>query len=289
MNINFQSMGFGSTLIIQNLGTLLYLLLIHMCLVPVVLILHYLGKKCRKLQGVSNKASRYLFFNGTIRFLMEGYLDICLFSLINMKNLDWTPIIAITISNYIAIFLTLVVCGFPIFACFWYLYKMNSWDDPDFQNRWGQMLEDIDTDKEDKSLKGMAIIFPLSYFIRRLTFCIVIVFWIEFLWGQVAIMCMISVALIIYNNLAQPMESRFATNMENFNEMIALGVLYIMMALSDGNPNVVTRQIFGGIFIGVVCFYLAVHISILFIDICYKVKFWFKKKNFCALKKTPLT
>ena len=85
------------------------------------------------------------------------------------------------------------------------------------------------------------------------------------------------------------MESRFATNMENFNEMIALGVLYIMMALSDGNPNVVTRQIFGGIFIGVVCFYLAFHISILFIDICYKVKFWFKKKNFCALKKTPLT
>ena len=68
---------------------------------------------------------------------MEGYLDFCLFSLINLKELEWTPFIAITISNYMAIFITVLVCGFPIFACFWYLYKMNSWDDPEFKNRWG--------------------------------------------------------------------------------------------------------------------------------------------------------
>ena len=134
-------------------------------------------------------------------------------------------------------------------------------------------------------MKGMAIVFPLSYFIRRLTFCIVIIFWIDFLWGQVAIMCMISVALIIFNNLAQPMESRFATNMENFNEMIALCVLYIMMSLSDGNPNVAVRQVFGTFFIGVICLYLGVHISLLFIDVCYKVKFAIKKKCSCCFAK----
>lgn len=74
------------------------------------------------------------------------------------------------------------------------------------------------------------------------------------------------------------MESRFATNMENFNEMIALNVLYLMMSLSDGNPDVAVRQIFGGFFIGVICLYLGVHISLLFIDVCYKVKLAIKKK-----------
>ena len=134
----------------------------------------------------------------------------------------------------------------------------------------------------------MAIIFPMSYFVRRLTFSIVLVFWVDFLWGQVAIMCMMSVALIIYNNLAQPLKSRFATNMENFNEMVALTVLYLMMSMSDGNPDVEVRQIFGGFFIGVVCFYLGFHISLLFIDVFYKIKLAIKKKwpHFCLTKKT---
>ena len=80
---------------------------------------------------------------------MEGYLDFCLFSLLNLKDLERTPFLAITISNYIAISITVLVCGFPIIACLWYLYKMNSWSDPEFKSRWGQMLEDVNTDTED--------------------------------------------------------------------------------------------------------------------------------------------
>ena len=51
-----------------------------------------------------------------------------------------------------------------------------------------------------------------------------------------------------------------------------------MMSLSDGNPDVSARQIFGGFFIGVICLYLGVHITLLFVDVCYKVKLAIKKK-----------
>ena len=207
---------------------------------------------------------------------MEGYLDLCLFSLINIKNLKWTPFIAVTMSNYASIFIMVLVCGFPIFACFWYLYKMNSWGDDDFKHRWGSLLDRVDINK--KSMKGLGIIFPLSYFVRRLTFSIVLVFWVDFLWGQIAIMCMISVALIIFNNLARPMDSKFATNMENFNEVIALGVLYCVMSLSEANPDVVSRQIYGTGFIALIGVYLTVHISILLGDVCFKIKLSLKKK-----------
>ena len=121
-------------------------------------------------------------------------------------------------------------------------------------------------------MKGLSIIFPLSYFLRRLTFSVVLVFWVDFLWGQIAVMCMISVALIIFNNLARPMDSAFATNMENFNEVIALCVIYCVMSLSDANPDVVSRQIYGTCFIALIGVYLTVHISILLSDVCYKIK-----------------
>ena len=98
------------------------------------------------------------------------------------------------------------------------------------------------------------------------------------MWGQIAIMCMISVALIIFNNLARPLDSAFATNMENFNEVIALCVLYCVMSLSDANPDVVSRQIYGTCFIALIGVYLTVHISILLADVCYKIKLSLRKK-----------
>ncbi len=101
-------------------------------------------------------------------------------------------------------------------------------------------------------------------------------------------MTAVSVALIIFNNPAEPMESRFARNMENFNEMISLCIIYMMMAMSDGNSDVHSRQIYGKFFIGVVCLYLGVHLSVLLTDICYKIKLKLKRKFACLRNKDPV-
>ena len=89
VSLNFSNAGFGSTLVISNLGMLFYMFMGHFMLIPFVLLLHCCGKKCRKVKSVSDKANRYLFWGGSIRFFMEGYLDFCTFAFINMKGLDW--------------------------------------------------------------------------------------------------------------------------------------------------------------------------------------------------------
>ncbi len=132
LTLNFQSLGFGSTLVISNMGFLLYLLLFHVFVIPLGLILNCVAKKCRKMGPVSKKVSGYLFWNGSIRFLMEGYLDFCLFAMINLKELEWKPLLAVTISNYLAIFITVLVCLYPVVALIWYALKVDSWTDEEF-------------------------------------------------------------------------------------------------------------------------------------------------------------
>jgi len=84
VTLNFQMAGFESHLAIPNLGILFYILNAHIMLAPFVLLLHLLGKKFPKVKPVSNKAHRYLFWGGSIRFFTEGYLDFCTLALMNV-------------------------------------------------------------------------------------------------------------------------------------------------------------------------------------------------------------
>ena len=108
---------------------------------------------------------------------------------------------------------------------------MHVWNTKDFQEKWGFMIEDLAIDKDDA--KWIIILQPLSFYLRRLTFSAVLVFWYEFIWGQIALMAMLSTAMIIYIQWFKPMSSRSLTNITTFNECIALCTIYIMMSLSD--------------------------------------------------------
>jgi hypothetical protein len=84
------------------------------------------------------------------------------------------------------------------------------------------------------------------------------------MWGQIALMFLTSQALICYILWFRPFETKFVTNIEIFNELSNLGTLYLMLAFSDAEPNVGTRnEIYGNMFIGIVCIYLFVHVSLM--------------------------
>ncbi len=90
--------------------------------------------------------------------------------------------------------------------------------------------------------KWTIIVYPLSFMLRRLTLCLVIIYWPEFLWGQLAMMMMTSQGLIMYVLWFRPFESKFLMVLETFNEIMNLFTLYLMMAFSDAEPNVETRN-----------------------------------------------
>ena len=113
---------------------------------------------------------------------------------------------------------------------------------------------------------------PLSFFLRRLIFCLCLVFWIEFFWGQVALQLMSSVFVIIVLQWHRPLLSSFATNMETFNEVITLFTLYLLMCFSDFVPDPATRAECGKVYIALIIIYASVHFIFLFSDVIEKVK-----------------
>ena len=89
ISLNFQNAGFDSPLVIPQLGTLFYLFVGMICLTFLWLLLLLLAKIAPKTSFLSNKVRRFLIWNGSIRFFMEGYLDFALMALINVRYLDW--------------------------------------------------------------------------------------------------------------------------------------------------------------------------------------------------------
>ncbi len=83
----------------------------------------------------------------------------------------------------------------------------------------------------------------------------------------------ISQALITYMWWFRPMDSNFALYIETFNEVITVFTLYLMMSFTDAEPDVgVRNSIYGGFFIAVIGVYVCVHLTILFSDVCKKIK-----------------
>lgn len=77
----------------------------------------------------------------------------------------------------------------------------------------------------------------------------------------------------------------FATNMETFNEVISVIIVYILICFSDWVPNPETRNDCGKVFIAVVGFYVLVHIYQLLADIFGRCRFKLRKMHYTRRNK----
>ena len=83
------------------------------------------------------------------------------------------------------------------------------------------------------------------------------------------------------------MDSNFANNMELLNEVTTLCALYLVLCFSDFVVEPATRNICGWAFIGLVSFFLTVHLLFLLGSVCkpiYKClrHCYYKEKRFEA-------
>ena len=117
---------------------------------------------------------------------MEGYFDFVLCALLNLKELDWSnDFPMVTTCNIIAIIFIVLCCVLPIFILIQYARKVDDWNREEFKARYGTLLEN--SNLEYKGSKWLVLLVPLSYFVRRLILCLVLVFWVDIFWPQVAI------------------------------------------------------------------------------------------------------
>ena len=94
--------------------------------------------------------------------------------------------------------------------------------------------------------------------------------------------------MIILVGWYRPLESDFSNNMEIFNEMITLQVLYLMMCFSDFVLDPEIRSFCGLAFIVVVCLYAAVHIFFLLSNVYAQIRHLIRKKYYARRNKKIL-
>ena len=95
--------------------------------------------------------------------------------------------------------------------------------------------------------------------------------------------------MVIILKWFEPLESKFANNIETFNEVISTFIIYLMMCFSDFVNDLVMRNLLGKVFIAIVCLYAAVHIFFLIADMFYKVKLNLLRCFYRRCRKRPIT
>ena len=150
LSVNFQQAGYESELFIPNLGLLFYIMLGQFCLYGIDLIMLFSCKSCPKLTKLAVKLNGYLYVNGTIRLFMEAYLDLTLVTFLNIDYFDWNNKIPANIaSNMLAAFFAVAVVVFPITLLIYFACNMKKWNDPDFSNKSGTLLEGVNLERKE--------------------------------------------------------------------------------------------------------------------------------------------
>ena len=131
MSLNFQNSGYETYMIIPNLGTQLYIMLLHFSFVIPHFILFIISRLISKVDRLKSKVANYVYWNGSIRFFMEGYFDFVMFSMINLKKIDWEIINedfwAVTLSNVVACVLLFFSLSLPIVFTIFYSCNLKNW------------------------------------------------------------------------------------------------------------------------------------------------------------------
>ena len=74
---------------------------------------------------------------------------------------------------------------------------------------------------------------PAMFFLRRIAFVLTVLFMGDFVLGQLAILCYTSLIMCFLVQWFKPLESRFANDIETFNEVTMLVLLYPLFCLTD--------------------------------------------------------
>ena len=126
---------------------------------------------------------------------------------------------------------------------------------------------------------------PVTFYLRKVLFVASIIFFDDFVWGQLALILFFSVRMIILIQWYQPYSTKYSNRLETFNEVCILCLTYIAMCYTDFVPDPIVRYEFGLCYIGMNGFMILVHVTLILISTSKRVQSLFKKYwNKCVNK-----
>jgi len=167
---NFDSVGFSTTLFFNNMGSLIFALVMSPLLAIVAKIL-FLFKQYPKLIRRAKKIEKGIYWNNTIRVLLESYIVMVVCCSIQSTNYEfssgsWGKIVY----SCVAIFYSAVCLILPFFQAIFCYKNFDKLDDEKFERKWGVLWEGMRIDD-----KGF-IAYNFVFLIRRLWLGLSVVF-----------------------------------------------------------------------------------------------------------------
>ena len=195
-----------------------------------------------------------------MRFIFEAYLELILSIGIGIASMSWEQESFATIyNNVFTIVFAAIALLMPFYTSIFHGWNIDKMDDEKFSEKFGALYSGLNLDEKDSKRKS-GLFFPFFFVVRRLLFFVAVIFFQDFIWGQVAIQFVCCITMVIYLLYWWPFETRLFTKIEVLNETTCIFLCYHLFMFTDWLPVAQTRYIMGWSFIVVIVMNLIFHL-----------------------------
>ena len=115
-SLNFETAGVESTLFLENIGLIFWLIVMHVAFVFFHLVaVRPLRNSCSFMARLDAKIAGHLYFNGILRFFMEVFFDVAMMSCLNLHTTDWDDLFySQQASDYLSLSFVILICIVPV-------------------------------------------------------------------------------------------------------------------------------------------------------------------------------
>ena len=126
-------MKYTSTYAVPNLGTIFFIFLSFLILVPISIFIAFFASDLREIRTHSQSLKDFIYWKGTIRFFTESYMEILLAVGLNVANYnEESEFVGVMFSNYFAIAFFALSALLPLWIVIFFWCNIDRWGDKGF-------------------------------------------------------------------------------------------------------------------------------------------------------------
>ena len=224
LNTNFQQLGYETPYCVANLGSLLFIIILQLALIPIIVLMALVLKCCPKVQRWSVKKMGGIFFNSILTFIDGTFLAIVLMAAINIKASAEGKVpydASFTISV-----ISLLVCVGELVAITVFLkltHKRGKLRDKKSKKRCGYVYTNLNY----KVWGGWALTYPVLYQVRFLILIYAVIYLQDYLDVQALLMSLSTIFVIAVVGMHHP----FKNLKENYTQIASEAVILVITDL----------------------------------------------------------
>ena len=260
-------MGYDSKFIVDNLGTIFFVLI---ATVLTNLIYSIVKATCYK-RGFFKDTIEYLtimlFYGAYIRFFLEGYLELAISSIKNLAEVNIGDSKSFTVhesvSNALAVIMVILISGFPLLMAYVLFLKhdqvvkedklyvrvlfghnkaLKKKDPTEYMpvtTQFGAFFEGL-------KLENLGTLtYYLFFMVRRMILAIILVCYQEYPGNQIQMILLLNLAMTIIQGKFEPYSCKYKHKLEMTNEYCNTLLIYHYVTLTDFGPDRLTQYEIG--------------------------------------------